>query len=189
MIRRRALRMLSAACLASVLAWQRPPPKTPPWLPRASMCWPRIRRFQNVVEQSVANLDVTAYGQGDPGRRRCGLKPLDIKSLTQALDNVADSSDQASPAKLFRWAVGDPDLGQSLDEPVDLDGDDIETDRPDFTQNRKTVGRGVVQLEQGMTYLQGRTIRTTTSRFPKRCCAMGIDRRLVGIAIEPEFCQ
>ena len=39
--------------------------------------------------------------------------------------------------------------GRALDGDEDPEADEIETDRPDFTQNRKTVGRGTIQLESG----------------------------------------
>jgi hypothetical protein len=53
----------------------------------------------------------------------------------------------AQAGTLFRWSYGDGgEGGPNLDEP-------IITDRPDFTEASSTVGRGVLQLETGYTYI------------------------------------
>ncbi len=50
------------------------------------------------------------------------------------------------PSTLLHWNYGkSEERGSDLDKP-------LETDRPDFTESPKTVGRGVVQLEGGYTY-------------------------------------
>lgn len=53
----------------------------------------------------------------------------------------------ADAPTLFQWSYGaGGDGGPNPDEP-------IITDRPDFTESSVTVGRGVVQLETGYTYV------------------------------------
>ncbi len=76
--------------------------------------------------------------------------------------------------RTFSWAIGDATAGAALDGGEDPEADEIETDRPDFTQNRRTVGRGVVQLESGMTYLQGRRDSFSNFSFPETLLRIGI---------------
>ncbi|HTU26205.1 MAG TPA: transporter [Pirellulales bacterium] len=92
-------------------------------------------------------------------------------AVSHAVSQTGSASD--GPAKMFRWALGHDDAAQ-IDDPEDLDADEIETDRPDFTQNRKTVGRGVVQLESGMTYLHGRKNAYNDYSFPETLLRVGV---------------
>ena len=156
MIRRRALRLLAAAgCLIGVLATA--PDAGPKWpskrLPRQM---PRVRISRHKTSRA----------------RTSRARANRLERIRQRKSETRHRQvGRFRPAKLFSWAIGKA-ISRPLDGAEDPDADEIETDRPDFTQNRKTVGRGVVQLESGMTYLHGpaRT-RTTTFRFPKRCCA------------------
>jgi len=51
------------------------------------------------------------------------------------------------PSTLLRWSYGDTTGGPpGPDEP-------LASDRPDFTEASSTVGRGVIQLEMGYTYI------------------------------------
>ncbi len=102
-----------------------------------------------------------------------GWSGTDSAALHNALDQGSAAA-PATPAKLFSWAVGRADLGQALDDPVDLDADEIETDRPDFTQNRRTVGLGVVQVESGLTYLHGRKNSFSDFSFPETLLRVGV---------------
>jgi hypothetical protein len=56
------------------------------------------------------------------------------------------------PKTLFRWAAEDDD--EEDDEPEEVEP--IATDRPDFTEASSTVGRNVLQIESGYTYLRDR---------------------------------
>jgi hypothetical protein len=57
------------------------------------------------------------------------------------------SESRAQAPTLLQWGYGDGgDGGPDLSEP-------IVTDRPDFTEASSTVGRGVMQLEGGYTYV------------------------------------
>ncbi|HUG93632.1 MAG TPA: transporter [Planctomycetaceae bacterium] len=62
-------------------------------------------------------------------------------------DGWCEEADRCSRGTLFQWSYGTSfSGGPDLDEP-------IVTDRPDFTEASVTVGRGVVQLEAGYTYV------------------------------------
>jgi len=69
-----------------------------------------------------------------------GLRPLEPASIC--------SDNECQPrGTLFQWSYGTSfSGGPDLDEP-------LVTDRPDFTEASSTVGRGVVQLELGYTYI------------------------------------
>lgn len=62
-------------------------------------------------------------------------------------EKLSYGPDPCEPRKtLLQWSYGTSfSGGPDLDEPLG-------TDRPDFTENSATVGRGVVQLESGYTY-------------------------------------
>lgn len=68
-----------------------------------------------------------------------------------------------SSGTLFRWSADGEPGGPNLDEP-------IVTDRPDFTEASVTVGRGVAQLETGLTYFytndSGESVRTQSFGEP-----------------------
>jgi Putative MetA-pathway of phenol degradation len=97
----------------------------------------------------------------------------DGASLHSALAKGPQNSD-SSDGKLFSWAIGDATAGAAIDGGEDPEADEIETDRPDFTQNRRTVGRGVVQLESGMTYLQGHHDSFSDFSFPETLLRVGV---------------
>lgn len=53
----------------------------------------------------------------------------------------------------------------------------LESDRPDFTEASSTVGRGIIQLEAGYTYIRDRDIigtRTGTHSFPEMLFRIGM---------------
>jgi hypothetical protein len=89
---------------------------------------------------------------------------------------VTDLPATKDPAegKLLNWNAGQPPTGEALDGGEDPEADEIETDRPDFTQNRKTVGAGVVQLESGMTYLRGHHDSFSDFSFPETLLRVGV---------------
>jgi hypothetical protein len=66
---------------------------------------------------------------------------------TELDEEINYGPDPCEPRKtLLQWSYGTSfSGGPDLDEPLG-------TDRPDFTENSATVGRGVVQLESGYTY-------------------------------------
>lgn len=57
------------------------------------------------------------------------------------------ASEKRGPRTLFRWTYD-----QEEPEPFDPFDGPITTDRPDFTENSATVGKGVFQIETGFTY-------------------------------------
>ena len=107
-------------------------------------------------------------------------------TLSHALTKSTEAADR-SPAKLFRWAIGNPALGEAVDGPEDLDEDEIETDRPDFTQNRKTVGRGVAQVESGLTYLRGRNSSFSDYSFPETLLRVGVVADWLELRVSQNF--
>lgn len=71
---------------------------------------------------------------------------------------------------LFQWSYGTSfSGGPNLDEP-------LVTDRPDFTEASSTVGRGVVQLELGYTYIfdDDGTTSTKSHSYPEPLLRYGI---------------
>lgn len=74
------------------------------------------------------------------------------------------------PSTLLQWSCGKSSEGGSdLDKP-------LETDRPNFTESPKTVGKGVVQLESGYTFTYDAEdkVRTTDHSFPESLLRVGI---------------
>lgn len=71
---------------------------------------------------------------------------------------------------LFQWSYG-----TSFSGGPDLD-EHIVTDRPDFTEASVTVGRGVLQIESGYTYISDNdgTTRTTSHSYPETLFRYGI---------------
>jgi hypothetical protein len=74
--------------------------------------------------------------------------PLAIVVAALSLDALELSPNRAAAqGTLFRWSYDDTgEGGPNIDEP-------LVTDRPDFTEASVTVGRGVVQIESGYTYV------------------------------------
>ena len=70
---------------------------------------------------------------------------------------------------LFSWRYDSPEGGPDLSEP-------ITTDRPDFTESSVTVGKGVVQLETGYTFVHDNDdgTRTDTHSFPESLLRVGM---------------
>ncbi len=78
--------------------------------------------------------------------------------------------DSGGPSTLMHWNYGKAeDEGSDLDKP-------LESDRPDFTESPKTVGKGVVQLEGGytFTYDNAKGIRTADHSFPETLLRVGV---------------
>src|ERR1043166_9581353 len=76
---------------------------------------------------------------------------------------VADRAFADGASTLMRWSYGKPeDEGSDTDKP-------LETDRPDFTESPKTVGKGVFQVEGGytFTYNDDHNVRTADHSFPE----------------------
>ncbi|HEY1785885.1 MAG TPA: transporter [Pirellulales bacterium] len=110
----------------------------------------------------------------------------DSATLSHALSKSNEPANK-TPAKLFSWAIGNPELAQSLDGADDLDEGEIETDRPDFTQNRKTVGRGVAQVESGLTYLRGRHGSYSDYSFPETLLRVGVVADWLELRVSQNF--
>ena len=71
---------------------------------------------------------------------------------------------------LFQWSYGTSSSGgPNLDEP-------LVTDRPDFTESSSPVGRGVLQLEMGYTYVfdNDGTDQTLTHSYPEPLFRYGV---------------
>jgi hypothetical protein len=180
MMRGRTLQMLSpATALIGLLAWTASA--------GAQNISAQSAPEPNVAGQSVAAPNATAENvqaknvpaQGESQESTAPQSGSvwsgsDTATLSHALDKSADEPANKSPAKLFSWAIGNRELGQSLDDPEDLDEGEIETDRPDFTQNRRTVGRGVAQVESGLTYLRGRNGSYSDYSFPETLLRVGV---------------
>ena len=77
------------------------------------------------------------------------------------IDNDQDyrcSSDGKTHGReaLFLWCFG-PELPDYEDSGNDKEEESIVTDRPDFTEASKSVGKGRIQVEMGYTYIQDRS--------------------------------
>ena len=114
-----------------------------------------------------------AASRAGGGRQQARASDVDSSSLRHALSKNPTSLEGAN-GKLFDWAIGSAPNGDSLAGGDDPETSEIETDRPDYTQNRKTVGRGVVQLESGMTYLQGQGNTFDNFSFPETLLRVGV---------------
>jgi hypothetical protein len=71
---------------------------------------------------------------------------------------------------LLQWSYGTSfSGGPDLDQP-------LVTDRPDFTESSSTVGRGVLQLEMGYTYVSDNdgTDQTVTHSYPEPLFRYGV---------------
>ncbi|QEG30721.1 hypothetical protein GobsT_55330 [Gemmata obscuriglobus] len=88
---------------------------------------------------------------------------------------------EAPPKALFQWPGSGPagDSG-SEDDPAPGGRSDAETpittERPDFTNSSRTVGRGRVQLESGYTFTTARdpVTRVTSHSFPEALLRVGL---------------
>jgi len=155
----------------------------------ALLAWAGNARAQNAAGPTAPEQSVAGQNESEPnaaGQGESTWSGSDTATLHQALDKSADAGAR-SPAKLFSWAIGNPELGQSLDGPDDPEDDEIETDRPDFTQNRKTVGRGVVQLESGLTYLRGRNGSYSDYSFPETLLRVGVVADWLELRVSQNF--
>jgi hypothetical protein len=76
------------------------------------------------------------------------------------------------PKTLLQWQVGQDDAEVEDDEEEDT----IPTDRPDFTENSRNVGRGRIQLESGYTYFQDRSkgVFTRQHSYPEVLVRIGL---------------
>ena len=91
-------------------------------------------------------------------------------SLEQPQQQMYCLPECEEPGTLFQWSYGTSfSGGPDLEEP-------IVTDRPDFTEASSTVGRGVLQLETGYTYISDEedSIRTKTQSAPEALFRYGI---------------
>ncbi len=76
-----------------------------------------------------------------------GAAAQDFDPILDPASDLAAEEYCRSPGTLFQWSYGNSfEGGPNLDEP-------IVTDRPDFTEASVTVGRGVLQIEMGYTYV------------------------------------
>ena len=111
----------------------------------------------------------------DPGGRAFGEEPFG--SYAKAALETCES-----PGTLFMWSADGEPGGPNLDEP-------IVTDRPDFTEASVTVGRGVAQLETGLTYFynsdSGESVRTQSFGEPLFRYGMFADWFEVRVALFP----
>ncbi|HEY1784422.1 MAG TPA: transporter, partial [Pirellulales bacterium] len=145
-------------------------------------------RGQTPAAENLPGEDLSAQratAQGTSADGSSGWSGADISNLRHAVEKGSDGDDR--PAKLFSWAIGRPDVGDALDGGQDLDADEIETDRPDFTQNRKTVGLGVVQVESGLTYLHGRKNSFNDFSFPETLLRVGVVADWLELRISQNF--
>ncbi|MDY3559260.1 transporter [Gemmata sp. JC673] len=82
---------------------------------------------------------------------------------------------EAPPKALFEWSGREPESGS---EPADRSGAEppITTERPDFTNSSRTVGRGRVQLESGYTFTTARdpVARVSSHSFPEALLRVGL---------------
>jgi Putative MetA-pathway of phenol degradation len=145
---------------------------------------------ENVPAENVPAENVPAQGESPESTAPPSgsvWSGSDTATLSHALSKSADEPANKSPAKLFSWAIGNPALGKSLDGPDDPEEDEIETDRPDFTQNRKTVGRGVAQVESGLTYLRGRNGSYSDYSFPETLLRVGVVADWLELRVSQNF--
>lgn len=96
--------------------------------------------------------------------------------------------DEDAPAALFAWRKSGPADSPRPEVPDDPDGDGggneaerkaeepLTTERPDFTNSSRTVGKGRVQLESGYTFTadRGGGGRVTSHSFPEALLRVGM---------------
>lgn len=99
----------------------------------------------------------------------CGL----TLGLCDEGENGKDKADKANkpPKVLLQWLVG-PEMEEEEDEEEDV----LPTDRPDFTENSRNVGRGRIQLEAGYTYTRDRSggVPFQSHSYPEVLVRMGL---------------
>jgi hypothetical protein len=103
---------------------------------------------------------------------RRALCVMQVSAALLALANVPARGDSGGPSTLLQWSYGknsDSDEGSVFDKP-------LETDRPDFTESAKTVGKGVLQIEGGYTFTSDNAdgVRTTDHSFPETLYRLGV---------------
>jgi hypothetical protein len=94
---------------------------------------------------------------------------LFMAALSAAAPGIARGDSNGS-STLLEWNYGKaPDEASPLDEPLD-------TDRPNFTESPKTVGKGVTQLETGYTFTTDAEdgVHTTNHSFPETLLRVGV---------------
>jgi Putative MetA-pathway of phenol degradation len=81
---------------------------------------------------------------------------------------------ETPPKTLLEWAVGPKD--EKKDGNGGEEEEPIVTDRPDFTEATRTVGRGRVQLEAGYTYTRDRSAgaANVTRTYPDALLRIGL---------------
>lgn len=111
----------------------------------------------------VCLLSTAALTAAEPQRRFVPVRSLDVGVELWPDDLPEHGEYQLVPPKqafgppageprktLFQWSYGTSfEGGPNLEEP-------LVTDRPDFTEASSTVGRGVLQIESGYTYVRNK---------------------------------
>src|SRR3989442_1070426 len=101
-------------------------------------------------------------------RRAPSLILISAALVAFAVEEARGESNE--PSTLLQWSYGkNSEVGSDLDKP-------LETDRPNFTESPKAVGRGVVQLETGYTFTydaEGK-VRTSDHSFPETLLRVGM---------------
>jgi len=126
----------------------------------------------------------------------CGIRPYGVYS------HRVQEPEKNDPKKLFEWAISKEREGDDKNKPTakeldeigpresnngkkkepgesreDEDSDDeIQTDRPDFTESSTTVGKGRIQLETGYTFTRDRAngMRLSANSFPEALLRIGL---------------
>jgi hypothetical protein len=97
-----------------------------------------------------------------------------IAAVALACWGLAESERRSAAAPtLLKWGYGDGGDGKTTAEKL---AEPLITDRPDFTEASSTVGRGVVQLEAGYTYIYDSDAvgSTRTHSLPETLLRVGV---------------